>query len=313
MTGHLDAPGTAGFGFELTFFRFALVPPASDAAPSGSAWRTRQIYVAHFAVTDLERRRFHSAERYERDALGLAGARASPFRVWLDDWLLGQQMAGQQTSWTLHAEDHDYELDLELHPLSAPVLNGEAGLSRKSEVAGAASYYYSIPRVAVCGHLVRSGQRLDVQGLAWLDREWGSGALAPDQEGWDWFALQLGDGSTLMFYALRKLGGRRDPNSAGTWVAADGSAHRLVNDDVRIDVLDHWSSPRGGRYASRWRVRAPALGLDLDVRPQLPDQELNTNPRYWEGAVSVSGRHAGGTVAGRGYVELVGDAHERKE
>jgi predicted secreted hydrolase len=209
----------------------------------------------------------------------------------------------------LHAANEQYELDVEATPLMEPVLNGERGFSRKSDEPGSASYYYSIPRVAISGRLVRDGRTQTVHGLAWLDREWGSGALGRREQGWDWFALQLQDGSALMFYSLRNRDGTRDPNSAGTWVSATGESRALSNGDVQIEVGDRWANARGDRYPSRWRVRVPAVGLDVDVRPVLADQELSTSARYWEGAVDVSGAGADGKpVAGRGYVELVGYA-----
>ena len=338
VTGHLDAASGEQFGFELTFFRFALAPPTSEealnrraakraertsrdapaevamesdsAAPEKSAWRSRQIYMAHFAVTDINRGRFHVSQKYARDALGLAGAQAEPFRVWLEDWSLGTPASDSgpagSSEWQLIAADKGYALDLQLRSVTPPVLNGEAGLSRKSGVPGAASYYYSMPRLAATGHLTRDGKPLDVEGLAWLDREWGSGSLGSDQKGWDWFALQLDDGSTLMFYALRTLNGARDPHSAGTWFAPDGTTHPLANEDVQIDVKDFWTSPRGARYPARWQLRVPSLKLDVDIRPRLADQELDTRPRYWEGAATIEGRRASSKVGGRAYVELVG-------
>jgi len=316
VTGHLDARSGEHFGFELTFFRFALAPPSSAdaagrAAPT-SAWRTRQIYMAHFAITDLERREFHASERLARDALGMSGAQASPFRVWLDDWFLGTPPNDTGPSgssyWQLTAADPHYSLDLQLRTITPPVLNGDAGLSRKSDEPGAASYYYSMPRLAAAGRLQRDGKTFDLDGLAWLDREWGSGALSASQQGWDWFALQLDDGSTLMFYALRTRTGERDSHSAGTWFAPDGTTHALGNDDVQIDVSDHWQSPRGGRYPARWRLRVKSLALDVEIQPRLADQELDTSTRYWEGAATVAGTRGRARIAGRAYVELVGYA-----
>lgn len=301
FTGHLTAANTERFGFELTFFRYALAPP-SQPVPRDSHWRAHQIYVAHFAVTDVTRGQFHSAERRDRDVLQLAGANAHPVRVWLRDWALDS--AG--TEWRLSAHDGPYALELVLQAVTAPVLNGEQGLSRKSAEPQAASYYYSIPRLTARGELERGAQRLDVAGTAWLDREWGSGSLAPDQQGWDWFALQLDDGSALMFYMLRKLTGARDPFSAGTWIEPNGVTRRLASQEVDVDVLDRWRSPRGGSYPARWRLRVPALGLDLELQPVLANQELDTTPRYWEGAVDVHGRRAGTPTTGRGYVELTG-------
>jgi predicted secreted hydrolase len=267
------------------------------AAPTRSAWRTRELYAAHFAITDVARGTFKFSDQYSRGALGLAGAQAQPFHVWLNDWELGS---------TIHARGQGYELTLDTGALGEPVLNGDRGLSRKSAEPGAASYYYSIPRISVHGKLVRDGVALNVHGLAWLDREWGSGSLGAKEQGWDWFAFQLQDGSALMFYSLRNQGGTRDPNSSGTWIDASGHGRPLAADQVLIDVSDHWTSPRGGRYPSRWRVRVPSAGLDVEVRPVLADQELGTRPRYWEGAVDLRGTESGRDIAGRGYVELVG-------
>jgi predicted secreted hydrolase len=111
-----------------------------------------------------------------------------------------------------------------------------------------------------------------------------------------------------MFYSLRNHDGSRDPNSGGTWVSAAGQSKRLASDQVQIDVLDYWKNPRGERYPAHWRVRVPAEGVDVDVRPVLANQELITSTRYWEGAVDVTGASAGQKTAGRGYVELVGYA-----
>jgi predicted secreted hydrolase len=308
FTGNLEAADGARFGFELTFFRVALAaqgaPASAAAAGQTSDWRTRQIYVAHFAITDVARGRFRSAQRLERDALGLAGAQGAPLEVWVDDWSLSA--AGDAGRWRASAAEPGYGLELELTPLGPPILNGDAGLSVKAAVSGDATYYYSIPRVAATGRIVRDGHEIPVKGLAWFDREWGSGGLGPNEVGWDWFGLQLGDGSALMFYVLRDRGGGRDPHSAGTWVDAAGRSRALSSDEVQIEVTRHWASPHQVRYPSRWHILIPALALDAEVVPVLPSQELDTTPRYWEGAVDVNGQRAGQPLRGRGYVELVG-------
>lgn len=313
FTGHLQGAGGERFGFELTFFRFALAPPDPAAAAAGaSAWRTREIYMAHFALTDITGQRFEYAQKLSRAALGLAGAQGAPLRVWIDDWTLQEQPhPGAAPHWQLHAAQAGYELQLELAPLGAPVANGQAGLSVKSAQPGAASYYYSLPRIAVQGTLVRGGAPLTVTGLAWFDHEWGSAALATNQAGWDWFALQLTDGSALMFYALRARDGQRDVHSAGTFVDADGAIRSLASTDVVLAATGSWVSGDGVRYPSGWRIRVPALALDLTAQPVLKDQELRTSPRYWEGAVQLAGTRGGAPAAGRGYVELVGYAQER--
>jgi predicted secreted hydrolase len=310
FTGNLDAADGRRFGFELAFFRYALAA-APPAPQSTSAWRAQQIYMAHFAVSDAAAGDFRFAQKLSRAALGLAGAQAEPLRVWIDDWSVSAAPAAPQ-AWHLHAAEDGYELDLDLDAsAAAPVLNGVGGFSAKSAEPGAASYYYSLPRLAAHGRLVRAGRPLAVSGLAWCDREWGSGGLGAREAGWDWFGLQLQDGSALMFYALRDQGGGRDAHSAGSFIDASGAVRSLTAQEVSIEVLGQWLSPQGVRYPSGWRVRVPRAGLDLTVQPLLADQELRVTPRYWEGAVDVSGARAGEPVAGRGYVELVGYPQER--
>lgn len=307
VTGNMATPAAREFGFQLTLFRFALAP---GGAARASRWATHQVYMAHFALTDVDAGRFHSAERFSRGALELAGARARPFRVWLEDW----EMAGTRQGLfplRLRAEEEGFGLDLTLRGGKPTVLHGERGLSRKSDEPGNASYYYSRTRMPVSGR-VRSGEdHYQVQGLAWLDREWSTSALGPDQSGWDWFALQLDDGRELMYYQLRRRDGSPHPRSAGTLIAAGGEARGLSREDVRLEVLAHWESPvDGARYPAQWRLRVPSAGLALEVEPKLADQEMNHSVRYWEGAVRVrragGNAGAGGARAGHGYVELTG-------
>jgi predicted secreted hydrolase len=305
VTGNLDGSNGRRFGFELTIFRFALTPTVPE---DESNWRSNQVYIAHFAVTDADRERFHAAERYSRGALGLAGASADPFRVWIDDWEIAAIAAGPPEQWRLRASDPGFALDVALSAAKPPVLNGVDGLSQKSAEPGNASYYYSITRWLTEGSLRLGDDEYRVSGLSWLDREWSSSALGADQAGWDWFALQLSDGSELMFYNLRKLDGSQDERSAGTWVDPDGRSQHLGRDNVEIKVTDTWESPEGGVYPSAWTLRAPEQGLDLQIRPVMADQELFTTVRYWEGAVDVEGERNGLPVEGRGYVELTGYA-----
>ena len=304
ITGNLEADSGRHFGFELTVFRFALTPepPASD-----SAWRTNQVFIAHFAITDTDADEFYVAERFSRGAAGLAGAETGPFRVWIDDW----EIAADETErerWRLRAADKDFALDLNLAAVKQPVLNGIDGLSQKSAEVGNASYYYSVTRWQSDGRVRIGEQEFGVSGLSWLDREWSSSALAADQQGWDWFALQLSDGSDIMFYNLRKTDGTQDTFSGGTWVPESGESRHIDRDEISVTVTATWDSPQGGTYPAGWDIRLDGEGLALSVTPVIDDQELLTTVRYWEGAVEVRGTRAGADVSGRGYVELTGYA-----
>lgn len=300
-TGNLAAEDGRRFGYQLTLFRIALSPNAVSGA---SAWHSRQLYMGHFALTDVAGGQHHAFERFSRAAVGLAGTRARPWKVWLEDWsFTGTDEGGFPLR--VRAREQDISLDLTLEPLKPLVLQGDRGLSRKSDEPGNASFYYSYTRLNTRGTLEIEGRNQAVQGQSWLDREWSTSALGDEQSGWDWFALQLDDGRDLMFYRLRRRDGSPDPHSNGVLVAADGSVRHLGSQDVRLDSLGSWTSPEtGDRYPARWRLRVPRADLDLTVTPRVADQEMRLSVRYWEGAVAVAGQAAGQPVAGQGYLEM---------
>jgi predicted secreted hydrolase len=305
-TGNLETSAGRHVGFQLTFFRVALAPPQRAAVERASAWSATQLYLAHFALTDTAGRRFHAWSRLDREALGLAGSRAYPFRVWLDDWS-AESLAAGGLPVRLRAAEGEVAIDLVLESDKPAVLQGDRGLSQKGSEPGNASYYYSLTRMRARGTVRVGAESLEVSGLAWMDREWSTSALGPDLVGWDWLALQLDDGRDVMVYQLRRRDGTQDAHSAGSLVAADGATRPLAREDARLEELDHWTSPRSHvRYPSRWRLTIPGADLRLEITPRLPDQELIVGTRYWEGAVRVEGRSAGRPISGRGYVELVG-------
>lgn len=304
FTGNLDA-GERHFGYQLTIFRRGLAPQIPARA---SAWGAQNIYMAHFALSDVAGGRFYAFDRFSRDGAGLAGASGDPFRVFLEDWSVTG--AGPQSMpMRLQAAQDGVAIDLTLTSLKPPTLQGEAGLSQKGPTPGNASYYYSLTRMATSGTVSAAGQSHSVTGLSWMDREWSTSALEGAVVGWDWFALQLDTGADLMFYRLRTADGAVSPFTGGSLTAPDGSVTRLSVEDVRLEPLDTWRSPRSSAvYPSRWRISIPKLELELELTPHLLDQELPVSVVYWEGAVAISGSQGGQPVGGDGYVELTGYA-----
>ena len=306
FTGNLSTQSGRHFGFELTFFRYALAAPQARSADA-SAWRADQIWMAHFAITDTATGRFIARERVTREALGLAGAEAEPLRIWVEDWSAAGGSVGGNLVLRLEASDGDTALTLNLSSAVPPVPQGDRGLDAKGAGVGNASYYYSVPRLAAEGRVTVEGEAFAVTGLAWLDREWSTSSLEAGTEGWDWFALHLSDGSNLMFYRLRTSGGGATPFSGGTLVSAAGVRTRLAAADVALSPLNYWTSGATGvRYPTAWRLEAAKAGIALDIRPYLENQELDLSVRYWEGAVHGEGSGPTGSLTAQGYLELAG-------
>ncbi|MBF0109880.1 MAG: carotenoid 1,2-hydratase [Magnetococcales bacterium] len=307
MTGNLATkPQERRFGFELTLFRIALAPQATART---SAWGSSQVMMGHFALTDIQEQQFHHGERFSRIALDLAGAIADPFRVWLGDWSI-TATGGTPERPILHLKggEKNIRLDLNLVARKPVVLQGQDGLSRKGDRPGNASYYYSLPRMETSGTITLGEERFEVSGWSWFDREWSTNPLDENQEGWDWFAVQLSDGWDLMLYRMRDKTGRSQSTSGGTLIDPEGKTTAIDNQQMDIVPHDHWQSPVTGIiYPSGWSLKIASLGIDLTLIPWSRDQELNqTLIRYWEGAVRVRGVHGTREVQGNGYVELAG-------
>ncbi len=325
FVGFADAAdGSRRFAWQFTLFRTGLTLSAPSAAPS--PWKTGHVAMGHATVADLETGERVFTQAVHREAPGLVrfGVHPDPEIAWMRGppgttvpWFLTYRDGG----FHFGAADSERGLRMELSavPARPPWFHGEAGHSPKSE-GGAASYYYSHPRLEVTGSLGLGEMSADIAGSGWMDREFGSSWLAADQTGWDWFGLNLDDGRDVMLYLLRRRDGSLS-YADGAVRGPDSAAGRRVS-GVDVEVLETWmppdleSDPGDARpYPAAWRLGIPDEGLDLTVRPLLPDQENLRPPAssgpdipYWEGAVEVSaaGPRGGGVPLGRGFVELTG-------
>jgi len=297
-TGHLQSDDGKPYGFQLTFFRL------------------RDLFLAHFAWSDIGGGKFAFAQKTHLGLPGIAGASPSHLDAFNEDWFArANDGDGRQL---LHARGPRGvgELSLTLTPEKAPVLHGENGISRKGAGPDDYSHYVSITRLSAAGSFTATpgGVGRALHGEAWFDHEWGPGGLPSGVQGWDWFALQLSDGSELMLYRMRTASGA-SPFSAGTFVpAAGGGAPTPISwKDVRLEPRTRWTSPHSkATYPAVWSLGVASLSLELTITPLLADQELSTaestGVTYWEGACKVEGSRAGRPVGGRAYVEMTGYA-----
>lgn len=306
-TGHLESESGKRYGYQVTFFRFGLrdrQPEVKDKAPLFT-----ELYMAHFALSDLKQKKFYFRERINRGYGERAGAATDRYFVWNENW----KVTGDARNHLIQVNDRGTWLELRLTSLKTPVLHGQNGLSQKGEGEGRASYYYSLTRMKTEGELTLEGKKEKIRGLTWMDHEFGSNQLREDQVGWDWFSIQLDNQTELMLFLIRHKDGSPDPYSSGTLVGADATTKHLALNDFRIEVLDRWKSPKsGGNYPMRWKVSIPGEKIELEITPEFVEQELITNRStrvtYWEGAVRVKGTARNQPTAGAGYVEMTGYA-----
>lgn len=303
-TGNVETDRGRRFGYQLTFFRVGV-----EFAPlNPSKLAVRDVFIAHAAVTDLEGKRYLSAERVSRAGVGAAGAGTFEYRVWNGDWQAHATYGRHQ----LQARDDVFSFDLELLEDRPAVLNGDHGYSQKGATPGNATEYYSLTRMPTEGAIYVSGERFAVKGNSWMDHEFGTTFLEKTQQGWDWLSLQLDDGTDLMAFRMRHVDGTVDPQSSGTLVTKGSAPRRLMASDFTLTPGRIWTSPASGaKYPVEWQLSVPGESLQLAVTPALDDQEIvgtRTSVKYWEGAVDVKGTRGGQPITGRGYLEMTGYA-----
>jgi predicted secreted hydrolase len=314
-TGHLQTSSGRALGFQVTFFRSR----TGIGERSTSRFAPSQLVFAHAALADPKHGKLRHDERIAR-AGSRAHARTETLDVKLDRWTM--KMEGQEIRAKIDAKD--FALDLTMVPTQPPLLQGNAGYSRKGPQPQQASYYVSLVQIQVNGTvrvLDGSGRGAErVTGVAWFDHEWSSELLAADAAGWDWLGANFDDGGALMAFRMRsKDGGVLW--SAGTRVLADGRVLKYEPHQITFTPRRSWRSPRTGTV---WPVEVQISAGDerFLVVPWMDDQELDstrsTGILYWEGAVDVL-RDASAAAAasadqkpqpriGRGYLELTGYA-----
>ena len=306
-TGNLQSSDGQGYGYQLTFFRNSLAPNVSSRS---SKFASNQVYMAHFAVTDVSRKEYKSFERYSRGSIGLAGTKVehSNYSVWLEDW-----SATQKTDKTIRlfavddATNPIIAIDLILTQTRKPVFHGNGGLSQKGPEVGNANHYYSLIGLESIGTIQINKERINVAGTSWMDHEFGTSSLSKGIVGWDWFSIQLDNDVALMLARLRFQDGTDWQSFQGSLIQPDQPTEKVSRSDFIVQQTSRWKSPRSGNiYPSGWALKLDRLQMNIQVEPMIKDQEFGGSFKYWEGAVRVKGTFKGKLVEGAGYVELTG-------
>lgn len=307
LTANLTTEQGEQLGAQWTQFRIAL-NAANAHTENESTWASRQLYFAHSALTSNHTHMAH--EKWSRHHKELADVQAIPYQIRLDNWTWKSENTTLFPA-ILSVENEDFSYQLKLDSQAPLQYQGDNGYSIKSRDGKVASYYYSQPFIDISGEIIRHGKVEHVTGKGWLDREWSSQFLTKNQQGWDWFALLLNDGSALMLFQLRdELPHESKGNKS---ISAFYSARRMFQDGTgrNINSTDHpngiqmtpleWQSTVNGDYPVSWQVKIPSENIDLTIRPLNPNSAMPLSTPYWEGPVQLTGSHTG-----VGYMELTG-------
>jgi predicted secreted hydrolase len=318
-TGHLVDEAGGSWGFELVVFR-------AERGGFPVTW------ASHLALTDETGHQFHYAQRAEiGPQVNVAVAGAAGFDLAIRGLNPADPSTFARAPWTMagaSGTDHlaatalpteargdgatAFGLSLDLASTRPAALHDGDGYVAFGPAGG--SYYYSRTAMTAGGTITVGGHALKVTGTAWFDHQWGD-FISVGGAGWDWFALNLADGTDITLSMVRAADGS-DPLVYGTLVPASGAARHLSAADFTVAVTAHWTSPiTGATYPAGWTISLPSDGLVVQLAPTVAQQELDTRATtgvvYWEGSQVVTATRNGVAIGGRAYVELTGYATAR--
>ena len=320
-TGHLKAEDGGRYGFEYVIFR-------AERGRFPTSW------VSHLAITDEGGDRFLYGQRLEvGDQVDRSPRSSDGEPTGFDLALSGADPARPETfavpAWSMRGSEGRDHLVARFAPEEAAEAGAPAGLGLELELMAdkpaamhdrdgwidfgpaGGSYYYSRTAMTASGSLTVDGRTMAVDGAAWFDHQWGD-FISVGGGGWDWFAVNLDDGTDITLSLVREADGTY-PLVYGTVVDPDGHVRHLDRDDFSVDVSDRWTSPStGADYPAGWIVRIPGEDLEITLQPTVAAQELDTRATtgvvYWEGSQEVRAARDGRAMGGEGYVELTGYA-----
>ncbi len=304
FTGNVQTEDGHKFGYQFTIFRNGL----SFDTTRNSSFSSNNLYLAHFAISDITNNKFYFTEKTVREAVDLAGTTVSPFRVFIENWEIKAKFNNYNylmPEFSIVAKDSNFAIDLTLTPQKKMVLHGNQGLSDKSYEKGNSSYYYSFTNLKTEGNISIGDESFQIEGKSWFDREFSTSALSVNQRGWNWFSLQLEDSTEIMCFELRDNQNKQD-FAKGTYISSDGKTEFIKATDFTITPVSYFTSNTGTKYPSKWKFEYKTQNIFLEIETQIPNQELNVFTKYYEGSVKFKGTKNNRKIAGSGYVELTG-------
>ena len=286
-TGHLRTEDGKRFGFEIVFFVF-------------DSWFVFKNILAQASITNVDGKEYKFIEHLS--LLKLPKKLENKFELCAEKNGLKVIFAeGGNGFDRLSCVVDSYTLDIELASEYEPTLHYGGDIHHYCY--GGNTYYYSREKMKTKGKILQGSTVYDVTGSTWFDRQYGE-LYQSIFKGWQWFAIELYDGTNIMVYDYRKEYAEQE-NFASISRKGKTSVHKTFS----VEILGEWKSPHTGiNYPHGWRVTIAEY--TLTVMPLLADQELRANhtiwvgPEYWEGDCSVT--NSEGEEIGDAYVELNG-------
>jgi predicted secreted hydrolase len=168
------------------------------------------------------------------------------------------------------------------------------------------NYYFSLTHLQAKGTITVGGTKYPVQGVTWMDHEYGSFGSADHPVQWILQDLQLANGWTISNAGIVATGKTPQLNVPFTGYAnlesPDGKMYYVASTVTPTGGV--WTSPQSGKtYFTKLQVNIPLFNAQIDVASLMPSQEFPGAASVYEGVGTASGTFQGSPTTAKAWIE----------
>jgi len=223
-------------------------------------------------------------------------------------------------------QDHQQmQLAVDMDCLKRPLIVGGTGCVTIGK--DGYSYYYSLTRLSVVGTINVHGIQETVNGIAWVDHQWGnfSNPSPPPYSlsvSLEWFSIQLDDNREILACDTWDINtGEKYVQSLSGINYVNSQGYLELLKEYKITQKHKWNDTQDKCFfADKWWITEQSKSINLTVIPVFPNQiiridgshsiikyllsQIFYNSYFWEGNCIVTGSINGQKVHGIAYAEL---------
>lgn len=136
------------------------------------------------------------------------------------------------------------------------------------------TYYYSYTNMPTIGTMTLDGEKKEVKGKAWFDKQGGTYDMHDPKCMWEWFSLRFFDEEEMMLFSFPQ-----DNYFDGTYIRNNSTSSRLNHYIITSTSL---ICPDGKtKYSSEWKLNVPGLKEEnYTIKPLIEGGQMNSG--YYE-------------------------------
>lgn len=227
----------------------------------------------------------------------------------------------KKCKWSLKQNGNGFELKLstlrgngssfsmQTSPIKNAVYQGPNGYMDYGKLDKAG--YFSYTRSSAVGRVKIDDTEILLNGQAWMDRQWNCMKLIKKSVSWSWICIQMDSLNSEVMIFKTVDNADNEVVIQGNYIDENGETHFLSNEDIQLESLNNWVSPKTSReYSLIYWVNIPKYKISFTIKPIFQNQEIPVKIAgkelmvYWEGKSTAWGMNNGKSFTAKAFLEM---------